>query len=214
MGASDTGDKTTPRGEARRQAMLDAAWEAVIEKGFAAATLSDILDRSGGSKATLYASFGDKEGLLQEAVQRRIHDFFEQLHIALKPDSDPETVLRRFARTYAERTVEPDAIRFHHLMASENQHLGPIMLGFLDEARCQDQLHLAAYLGTLTEAGLLAVDDPQQAADLFMAMLQGPCILHYFAHTLSGVALEVHKTEVRARAEAAVDLFLKATRPG
>jgi len=56
------------RGAARRQAMLDAACEVFLEHGFEGASVADVVRRSGGSLATLYASFGSKEGLFEAIV--------------------------------------------------------------------------------------------------------------------------------------------------
>lgn len=204
-------EKQTTRGESRRQAMLEAAWEALIEKGLSVVTLTDILDRSGGSKATLYATFGDKEGLLIQAVQQRIERFIEQLNVSLKADQPPAIALREYALTYAGRIVEPDAIRFYHLMMSGSQHMAPVILQFLKDGPTQTQRHLANYLRNTSQAGELEIKNPDCAADLLLTMLQGQGIFNVFAHTLTGDLLEAHKQKAKDRAIAAVDLFLKAS---
>src|SRR3954451_5869963 len=47
----------------RRQAILDAALEAIEAKGVLAATLDDIREGSGASIGSIYHHFGDKEGI-------------------------------------------------------------------------------------------------------------------------------------------------------
>ena len=48
--------------------MLDAAKAVFIEHGYAEATLDEVIRRSGGSRATLYKQFGDKEGLFAAII--------------------------------------------------------------------------------------------------------------------------------------------------
>lgn len=204
-------DEPTMKGAARQKAMLEAAWTALIEKGFSGVTLSDIINLSGGSKATLYATFSSKENLLIQAVEVKIQSFIGQLNISLKADISPATALREYALTYTGRIVEPDAIRFYHLLMSENQHMAPVIRQFISAGPIRNQDQLATYLRAATEAGKLKIADPEKAADLFLAMLQGQGILNIFTHTLTGDLLEAHKQKVKDRAIAAVELFLNAT---
>ena len=51
------------KGEAKREAILDAALEEFAERGYACARMEDIARRAGVAKGTLYLHFGDKEGL-------------------------------------------------------------------------------------------------------------------------------------------------------
>jgi AcrR family transcriptional regulator len=62
-----------PRGRPRsfdRDAALDAAMEVFWEKGFEAASISDLTKAMGLNPPSLYSAFGDKEGLFLEAVER------------------------------------------------------------------------------------------------------------------------------------------------
>ena len=49
--------------DARRQAIMDAAKALFLSKGYAATSLEEIIATSGGSLATLYKLFGNKQGL-------------------------------------------------------------------------------------------------------------------------------------------------------
>src|SRR6185503_8557316 len=57
-----------PRGEARRQAILRAAFDLFVERGYGGVTMGDIVGRAGGSLTTLYELFGSKERLFEEIL--------------------------------------------------------------------------------------------------------------------------------------------------
>jgi len=58
------------RRTARRQAILDAAEALFLEYGYPSVSLSTIVQRSGGSLATIYQMFGNKQGLLHAIAVR------------------------------------------------------------------------------------------------------------------------------------------------
>ena len=84
---------------ARRRAILGAARELFLERGYAATTCADVVARSGGSLATLYALFGTKRGLF-EAILR---DYSEAVMRPLCVDgisTDPEQGLLAIGKRY------------------------------------------------------------------------------------------------------------------
>ena len=48
--------------------MLEAAKAVFVEHGYAGATLDDVIEQAGGSRATLYKQFGGKEGLFAAVI--------------------------------------------------------------------------------------------------------------------------------------------------
>ena len=74
---------------------LQAAREVFLEQGYEAASVNDVVRRAGGSLATLYAQFGNKEGLFQAVTQ----DQHERFTRAMTPDSVDHLPLVRLKRT-------------------------------------------------------------------------------------------------------------------
>src|SRR3546814_11345443 len=62
-------DRSSPR-ERRQSAILDAAESLFLEQGYERTSLAEIVKRSGGSLATLYELFGNKQGLLRAIATR------------------------------------------------------------------------------------------------------------------------------------------------
>ncbi|WP_249128553.1 TetR/AcrR family transcriptional regulator [Bradyrhizobium lablabi] len=62
----------TERAAERRQAIIDAAMEEFIARGFAATRLDDIAKRAGVAKGTIYLHFKDKESMFEELIRTAI----------------------------------------------------------------------------------------------------------------------------------------------
>jgi len=60
------------RAAERRQAIIDAAMEEFIARGFAATRLDDIAKRAGVAKGTIYLHFKDKESMFEELIRTAI----------------------------------------------------------------------------------------------------------------------------------------------
>src|ERR1035437_10527903 len=57
------------RAAERRQAIIEAALDEFIARGFAATRLDDVAKRAGVAKGTIYLHFRDKESLFQELIR-------------------------------------------------------------------------------------------------------------------------------------------------
>src|SRR3954463_4690652 len=60
------------RAAARREAIVGAALEEFVARGFAATRLDDVARRAGVAKGTIYLHFKDKEALFEELVRTAI----------------------------------------------------------------------------------------------------------------------------------------------
>src|SRR5258705_5325413 len=85
--------------DARREAILDVAQEVFLEEGFAAASMSTIAARLGGSKGTLYNYFRSKDELFKAYVERRCLWQNDEVFAILSGEA-PEKALHRIARSF------------------------------------------------------------------------------------------------------------------
>src|SRR5215469_828353 len=67
------------RAAERRAAIVEAALEEFIARGFAATRLDDIAKRAGVAKGTIYLHFKDKESMFEELVRIVIVPVVERL---------------------------------------------------------------------------------------------------------------------------------------
>jgi AcrR family transcriptional regulator len=91
--------KRLPRAE-REQRMLDAAQHVFGQTAFAAASMEEIAERSGITKALLYQYFGSKEGLYEATIERARADLFDALQAAVEGEAPGNARLVAFVNGY------------------------------------------------------------------------------------------------------------------
>jgi TetR/AcrR family fatty acid metabolism transcriptional regulator len=86
---------TTPRREAKRQRILDAAVVEIARHGYYATTVSTIARRAGVADGTIYLYFKNKEELLVSIFERAMRRFVDEAQGIVLADGDAEDKLRR-----------------------------------------------------------------------------------------------------------------------
>jgi AcrR family transcriptional regulator len=77
--ATDRTQGRAARAAERRAAIVDAAMEEFVARGFAATRLDDIAKRAGVAKGTIYLHFKDKESMFEELIRTAIVPFVDRL---------------------------------------------------------------------------------------------------------------------------------------
>lgn len=162
-----------PRGDARRRAILDAAWTLFLEKGFERTTLADIIALSGGSRSTVYEAFGDKDGLFETAITLKCAEFAERFRNIPFRDGDPERALTDFGMSFVQGVLSPDSSKIMRLLIANADQLPRAIDAFFKGGPNVIRGILADYLRSASERGELNVGDPEQAAATFMGLLHG-----------------------------------------
>jgi AcrR family transcriptional regulator len=90
----------------RRQAIIDAAFDEFIERGYAATRLDDIAGRAGVAKGTIYLHFKDKQTLFQELVRSALGPLIGRLAAPPAPGGSVRAALENFAENFVREVVE------------------------------------------------------------------------------------------------------------
>src|SRR3569833_4447414 len=88
------------RAAERRQAIIDAALEEFIARGFAATRLDDIAKRAGVAKGTIYLHFKDKDSMFEELVRIVIVPVVERLNALPPPAGTVRDLIEIFAGNF------------------------------------------------------------------------------------------------------------------
>jgi TetR/AcrR family transcriptional repressor of mexJK operon len=162
-----------PRLEARRRAFMEAALAAFLEKGYAGTTLDDVIARSGGSRQTLYALFGGKQGLFESLLAERSAAVFEDFPTDDVADQTPDKILRALGARYLTIITTPEALGLYRLVVAESAARKEVAELFWRAGPGNARQLFARYFASLVKCQSLALDDPDEAAREFMGMLLG-----------------------------------------
>jgi len=197
------------RGELRVERFLDAATEVFTEKGYQHARLSEIVARAGGSLATLYRVFGDKEGLAHAIIRRRLQDLSARLQDLNLSGLSPEDALQQAAERIAEGMCTAESVVIHRIVIGEGQSFPGMRDWFFDHAVAAVRTSLADYFEQEMAAGRLKLASSSLAASQFFMMLFGDLVIR----VSSGNLKEPDPQELRSYAQNAVQLFLHGALP-
>lgn len=137
--------------EATRAAILDAAEEVFLAKGFAETSTSEIARRAGVTKSLIHHHFGSKDGLWNEVKVRRFSCYATQQMDMLRDQEPSAELLRESMRVYFHFLREnPELVRMLAWMFLEQN----------DDETCADLDR------ELTVAGIEKIRQSQARGDL------------------------------------------------
>jgi AcrR family transcriptional regulator len=193
----------------RRQAILAAAYDLFLEKGYEATTLSDIVARSGGSLATLYELFENKPGLLRAMVEERCSSIGGGIDRAFCAMQPVETTLREIAEHLFGEILEPRAIALMRVVIAQcavQPDLGRLLY---EAGPAIGKAKVAAYLEAQSRGGRIRVSRPEATAQMFFQMVVG----HYHHQLLVGAIEQPTAAEKAEHLDFALACFMKVVAP-
>jgi AcrR family transcriptional regulator len=93
------------RAAERRAAIVDAAMEEFIVRGFTATRLDDIAKRAGVAKGTIYLHFKDKESMFEELVRTVIVPVVAKLNALPPPTGSVRDLVEAFASNFLKEVI-------------------------------------------------------------------------------------------------------------
>lgn len=190
----------------RRGEILKAAKALFLQQGYAATSLEQVVAHSGGSLATVYRLFGNKEGLWRAIVG----DFTTRITAPLFDPSAHDGHLRDTLLAMAMNMTKTNALGEIgggiRLMLAEGGQNPELARSLFEEGPDRGKKLVAAYLAEENAAGRIEVADPATAAAHFCNLVVGDRLLRNACGLLKPATPE----EDRPWVEAAVDMFLRA----
>jgi len=200
------GSPTLPRKlsvEQRRTRIVREATTLFLDRGYDAVSINDIIEVTGGSKATIYALFGDKEGLFDEVVRQTTSSV--SLRIDLETTGPIEAQLAQVGRSFLTRVLDPKILEFHRMMASLGRSSPTSARLFFQAGPKTAYRAIAGWIAERQRSGELAGGDAYELAVLFHDML----ISEYQLAMLTGDRADVDAAAIDRKVDAAVRLFLR-----
>jgi AcrR family transcriptional regulator len=104
--ASKPASNRAERAAERRGAIIEAAMDEFIARGFAATRLDDVARRAGVAKGTIYLHFKDKESMFEELIRTAIVPMITRLWgTPPQPGTSVRDMVEGFAKTFIEEVA-------------------------------------------------------------------------------------------------------------
>ncbi|OHB34696.1 MAG: TetR family transcriptional regulator [Phenylobacterium sp. RIFCSPHIGHO2_01_FULL_70_10] len=190
--------------QAKTEAILDAAAKAFGECGFLT-PMDEIARRAGVSKQTIYNHYGSKADLIRAIVEQRVGEITAPL---TAPDAHdhPEEALAGFGRVMIEMLLKPRGNALLRMTIQASDDMPDLAQAFYEAGPRTSRRLLSVFLRDETEAGRMAVDDPDLAAEFFVGMVIGG---HQVAGLL-GQGRDLPAAEIDRIAREAARRFMRA----
>lgn len=203
----------TSNSDRKHRAILGAAEELFLSRGYLGTSMDDVAAASGVSKQTVYKHFGSKESLFVELVSSMTLTAGDEVH-APGMIADDDADVGAYLRSYAERqlavVLRPRILQLRRLVIGEVGRF-PDLARTLSEAGPQRAIAgLADAFERRAERGELSIDDPAAAASTFNWLVMAAPLND--AMLLGDAAIPSPAAQRRHAAEA-VRVFLAAYGP-
>lgn len=157
--------------DTRRAEILAAALSEIGEHGFEGTTMARVAARAGASKETLYAWFGDKQGLVQALIETNADDALEDVSALLADaprDADTmRTTLTTLGSSLLQLLTSPASVALNRA-AMTSRELATVLA---EAGRTRTGTLVADYLERACAAGLTQEPDGSEAFRLFYGLL-------------------------------------------
>jgi AcrR family transcriptional regulator len=191
--------------EPRRRCILEAAYDVLMERGYAGASTLEIATRARVSKRELYAEFGNKSGILQALIAATSARMRLPLATAEIGDRDDlADALTAYGTMALAELTSPHVIAVNRLAAAEagrSSELGRILE---ENGREPNRTALIDLLAKAQAAGVLGRGEPDVMAGQFFSLLLGDLMLRL----MLGVTPRPGPGEIKKRAQSATEAVL------
>jgi AcrR family transcriptional regulator len=191
--------------EPRRRCILEAAYDVLMERGYAGASTLEIATRARVSKRELYAEFGNKSGILQALIAATAARMQLPLATAaIRDRNDLAGALTAYGRLALAELTSPPVIAINRLAVAEAGRSSE-MGGILEEnGREPNRKALIDLMAKAQAAGVLDRGEPDAMAGQFFSLLLGDLMLRL----MLGVTPRPGPGEIKKRAQAATEAVL------
>jgi AcrR family transcriptional regulator len=189
--------------EQRRERIARMVWPLFLKKGYDNVSIDEIIEAVGGSKATLYAWFGGKEGLFEAVVRQKSGDVVLAIHA--DPGGSVEQQLTQMGRSFLATVLSTPILEFHRLMVSIGRMFPEAGRLFFESGPVNAYSTVAEWIGKQQADGRLGDGDPYRLAVLFLDMLIGEHQLSW----LMGMPRAARPEQIEETVQLAVKVFLR-----
>src|ERR1700716_4311621 len=171
--AAQPASNRAERAAERRGAIVEAAMDEFIARGFAATRLDDVAKHAGVAKGTIYLHFRDKETLFQELIRTALVPLIGLLAAPPPAGGSVRAALERFAQTFAQEVVTTRRGDIVRLIVAEGARFPSLADFYYREVVSRGMAGMRA----LIELGIARGEIQQQGLTRFPQIVVAPAIV-------------------------------------
>ncbi len=206
-GKTGTSQRLSSRGEQRKAKILSAATKLFLSDGYGETSIDAIVEKSGGSKATLYSYYPTKADLFRAVVDSIVTT---QEGPELRSLDNVRDTLVTFAEHRLAIVLSRNHRALMRLIISERDRFPDIARMYYEQGPLHSHMVLRDYFEVLIERGLLDIRSADEACEFFRGMLMHQRYIEQLYLDASPLSAE----EIGVKARHVVDRFLEAYHQG
>ena len=196
----------TKRGYERRLALLISANDLFLERGYEAVSLDDIVNHAGGSKASIYKYFGNKDGLFTAICDYRREQFFKDICSQFDFQRDHlRLYLIQTLLNFHKHIIQPENAAFLRLIVEQAQRNPELARYIMEQGPRHIQKSIENALIKADQLGLIYCNNANYSAQLYFGIIRD---LEW--HILMNTPIEKTEQEMSEYIHYCVDRFLGA----
>ncbi len=196
-----------PKSTKKRRQILKSGADLFLSHGYDKTSMDSVAKDAGVSKQTLYSHFANKEQLFRACITGKVEDYGLDLSWA-DPDAPTEDTLTRFGVQLLGLFNDKSVIAMHRLLMAQNTNHPQLCQTFYEAGPLATKQLLARYLQNQAERSRIDVDDPFEAAELLVSIIER----NFLAKLLLGVGDNLPPGDTEPYVRRRVRWFLQAVR--
>lgn len=195
--------RVSSRGQQRKAKILSAATRLFLSQGYGETSIDAIVEKSGGSKATLYSYYPTKADLFRAVV-----DSIVTSHEGPQLESfdNVRDTLVKFAEQRLAIVFSSNHRALMRLIISERERFPDIARMYYEQGPLHSHMVLRDYFEVLIDKGVLFIRSADEACEFFRGMLMHQRYIEQLYLDASPLSAE----EIGVKARHVVDRFLEA----
>lgn len=198
-----------PKDPAKYTAILNAAKQLFIEKGYGASSMAAIAAAAGVSKLTLYSHFADKDALFTAAIKCKCEEQLPPAFFQFSEGTPIRQALLTIGLGFYNLVNSEEALALHRLIIAQASQTPRVSELFYEAGPRRVLDAMERLLQAAHESRQLDVPQPRAAAEHFLSMIKGGHNLRL----LTGIGQPLSQSAARQHVEDVVDLFMRAFSP-
>jgi AcrR family transcriptional regulator len=180
------------RAAERRQAIIEAALDEFVARGFTATRLEDVAKRAGVAKGTIYLYFRDKESMFEELIRTALVPLIGRLHAPPPIGGSVRDAVEGFARTFIQEVANTRRGDIVRLIVAEGPRFPSVADFYYREVVSRG---LAA-MRALIELGVVRGEIRQKDLARFPQIMVAPAIIAVIWQSLFSKHAPLDATEM------------------